>query len=1050
MNSHRNTVLVIFIVICFFSFAKWTFALTYADLNTDYTESGGLGSSAIFNGSDSGIWTVRYDDDANPANSSAGEGVLTLQNDLGDGAVRVTGFAGIGPLGTLGIGNFPMLADDAAFDGRTLPADTLMVHPGGHVGHITTSPYLVIQYEATVALTDILVNYSVQVPGGGSIRFKILDSAGTSLLSLTPVTAGNPASGSLPVSSLSAGQRIYVVVDCETDNPYGDQTWLTLLIEKDVPKADLVAPAQDSVSVLPDTSLEWTPVAASDSQSVYMGTDADSLALLAALTGDANSFDLDSPMALNTEYFWRVDTRVGSETFSGDLWHFTTHPGLDPDVNNDGIVNLGDFSAVAAEWLKGNCPDEQPFCGGADLNLSRTVDGDDFEILGGNWLVRSVTFGTLLDEMIDRDELAKKPLYAYTLGQASSYDRASTTPDGPGWYANADGGGYIRTEINDGRTERVLMDETGSGAIVRYWSTNLTWTFTNGTLRFYFDGASTPQIEGSFLDILNGTHLVDGVLATATGGFYENEHMLTGYNLYLPLPYTNGCKVTYEGTDNPFYFVINYRKYSEGTPVKTFSMPDLQQYQAKLAAVQEELTQNTSVTEGADLLSAYDATIAAGDSLLLPISSSGPKAIRQLMVNIDAADYKQALRSTVLEIEFDDMQKVWSPLGDFFGTGYALAADYESRYHKVSWDGRMLCRWIMPFQSNAKIRIRNYGTQAVMLKELEVHHTSWQWDDRSLYFHAGWRLYSQIPTRPQRDINYVTIQGQGKYIGDTLTIFNDVTGSEGQPWWGEGDEKIYVDGEAFPSNFGTGTEDYYGFAWVGCSVFSQPFLAQPSAQGNRGKGMTVNSRWRSLDTIPFQQSLKLDMEIWHWVTNRTLDYAPTTFWYGISGTRPVVDLDAQPVVAQPADLAGVQTAVNVVDRFEAEAMRVVDGSAGIAQTYTYPNETAFSNRTYMRLRNLSTDDTVTLQFYSDKETTGTLEVACVKSNQSMVMDLSVNGQPLLQGENMYNGTLLVSKYSIPNIAINKGINTLTVKAKGPSPENSASNELGIDYLSFGL
>jgi hypothetical protein len=29
-------------------------------------------------------------------------------------------------------------------------------------------------------------------------------------------------------------------------------------------------------------------------------------------------------------------------------------------------------------------------------------------------------------------------------------------------------------------------------------------------------------------------------------------------------------------------------------------------------------------------------------------------------------------------------------------------------------------------------------------------------------------------------------------------------------WWGEGDEKFFVDGEQFPSTFGTGSEDYVG------------------------------------------------------------------------------------------------------------------------------------------------------------------------------------------------------------------------------------------------
>ncbi len=50
-------------------------------------------------------------------------------------------------------------------------------------------------------------------------------------------------------------------------------------------------------------------------------------------------------------------------------------------------------------------------------------------------------------------------------------------------------------------------------------------------------------------------------------------------------------------------------------------------------------------------------------------------------------------------------------------------------------------------------------------------------------------------------------------------------------WWGEGDEKIYIDENdlkrKFPSHFGTGTEDYYGWAGgvvpTGKDVFSMPF-----------------------------------------------------------------------------------------------------------------------------------------------------------------------------------------------------------------------------------
>ena len=42
-------------------------------------------------------------------------------------------------------------------------------------------------------------------------------------------------------------------------------------------------------------------------------------------------------------------------------------------------------------------------------------------------------------------------------------------------------------------------------------------------------------------------------------------------------------------------------------------------------------------------------------------------------------------------------------------------------------------------------------------------------------------------------------------------------------WWGEGDEKFFVDGEKFPSTFGTGSEDYFGYAWGNPHLFQKPY-----------------------------------------------------------------------------------------------------------------------------------------------------------------------------------------------------------------------------------
>ncbi len=655
---------------------------------------------------------------------------------------------------------------------------------------------------------------------------------------------------------------------------------------------------------------------------------------------------------------------------------------------------------------------------------------------------QQVTFETLLDEMVDRDELARTPVHAYTLRQASSYDRASKTPGGPGWYANQDGGGYIRTETNQGRTERVLMDVEGPGAVVRFWSTYLTWAFTDGTLRFYFDGSDTPAIEAPFTEIFNGTHLAKGILATTTGGFLENNHILGGRNLYLPLPYANGCKITYEGTDNPFYFAINYREYAPGTPVKTFAMDALKRNADKLAGVEEELVENTSVTENAVLSSVKGRTLAPGESSKLTIT--GGRAIRGLTLRIDADNYRQALRSTVIAIAFDGEETVWAPVGDFFGTGYRLS-EYESRYHKVTLDGTMRCRWVMPFERAATVTVHNHGDQPVTLEQFDAHHTLWDWDERSLYFHASWTQYPEAPTARGRDTNYVSLRGKGKYVGDSLAIFNATTGQEGQPWWGEGDEKIYTDGETFPSQFGTGTEDYYGYAWVGSPTFSQPFLSQPISQGNRGRGLTVNGRWRMLDAMPFNSSLKLDMEIWSWVGGVSVDYAPTVFWYGPHGTRAVTALgeNAQP---RPNDLAGVQRAVRDVEHLEVEGMVVRPGHPGERLVHTVPNDRRLSNRSYWLMRGLKKGDEASAEFRFDKQATGTLELVCVRSPKSVVVDILINGRVVQADVDLYAGGIEPLKLEIAGVTLNEGVNRLTVRVKGANAQAKDADEFGVDTL----
>lgn len=104
-------------------------------------------------------------------------------------------------------------------------------------------------------------------------------------------------------------------------------------------------------------------------------------------------------------------------------------------------------------------------------------------------------------------------------------------------------------------------------------------------------------------------------------------------------------------------------------------------------------------------------------------------------------------------------------------------------------------------------------------------------------------------------------------------------------WWGEGDEKFFVDGEKFPSSIGTGSEDYFGYAWCDPHLFQRAYHCQTMTQNNHGHQSVL--RWHVLENIPFQSSFEADIEKYYDNENHGTLYACTTCWYlAPSGADP--------------------------------------------------------------------------------------------------------------------------------------------------------------------
>jgi hypothetical protein len=517
----------------------------------------------------------------------------------------------------------------------------------------------------------------------------------------------------------------------------------------------------------------------------------------------------------------------------------------------------------------------------------------------------AVSIASLLNEMVDREAAARFPERNFRLKQHSSYNRASKTPDEPeGWFTNQDFNSnpnkdrnFIRVEQNGGRKEWVMMDHQGPGAIVRTW---MPWENpekggSKATLRIYLDGSDEPVLAGSKLGLFNGSGLIP----------YPFAHMsLRSAVNFFPIPYARSCKVTLDRL--PHFFIFTFREYDQGTPVKTFTMKDFEAAAGLTEKTGRALLNPTASGAGEPL--GFSATLGAQQekSLELP---AGAAAVRELSVKLGSYADPDVTRKVVLKMAFDGKQTVWCPIGDFFGSGIGLNP-FQGWARTVAEDGTMSCRWVMPYQKSGTVSLLNLSGEAVDA-ELEVRTGAWTWDARSMFFHAGWRGQYPVPTRPRSDWNYVSLTGRGVYVGDTLTVMNPVA-----KWWGEGDEKIWVDGEDFPSLFGTGTEDYYAYSWGGMSTdfYEHPFHAQPRAHkwnklnrkpaaeaGTRNTlGCSVETRSRALDTMPFDSSFRLDMEVWHW-NDVKMGYGVGAYWYGFADTasnrkpEPVEVLNVPPL-----------------------------------------------------------------------------------------------------------------------------------------------------------
>ena len=248
----------------------------------------------------------------------------------------------------------------------------------------------------------------------------------------------------------------------------------------------------------------------------------------------------------------------------------------------------------------------------------------------------------------------------------------------------------------------------------------------------------------------------------------------------------------------------------------------------------------------------------AGEQRALAEVKGGSGTVRRIWMTINDRSPKM-LRGMRIDMYWDGAKTpaVSAPLGDFFGIGLGRMVAFESALFS-SPEGRSFNANVpMPFRNGMRIVLTNETDQEQRQVYYDVDYTL---GDRHgadvLYFHTVFRR--ENPTKLQKDYEILPrVPGKGRYLGTNVGVIADGQ-RYGAHWWGEGEVKIFLDGDRdLPTLAGTGTEDYIGTAY-GLGTYSHQFQGAPIA--DEGRQQYAFYRYHVNDPVYFRREVRVTLQ----------------------------------------------------------------------------------------------------------------------------------------------------------------------------------------------
>jgi D-arabinan exo alpha-(1,3)/(1,5)-arabinofuranosidase (non-reducing end) len=248
----------------------------------------------------------------------------------------------------------------------------------------------------------------------------------------------------------------------------------------------------------------------------------------------------------------------------------------------------------------------------------------------------------------------------------------------------------------------------------------------------------------------------------------------------------------------------------------------------------------------------------AGEQRTLAEVKAGSGMVRRIWMTLNDRS-PTMLRGLRLEMYWDGARTpaVSAPLGDFFGIGLGKLVPFQSAIFS-SPEGRSFNASVpMPFQNGMRIVLTNESGKDQPQVYYDVDFTLGdQHPPGTLYFHAHFRR--ENPTKMQRDYEILPhLTGKGRYLGANIGVIVDGR-RYGESWWGEGEVKIYLDGDGhLPTLSGTGTEDYIGTGY-GQGAYSHQFQGSPIA--DHEKQRYAFYRYHVNDPVYFRKEIRVTLQ----------------------------------------------------------------------------------------------------------------------------------------------------------------------------------------------